>query len=112
MARMVARASDVLGKAIYAVDQPKTLEDAVGRLLRDKELTLATAESCTAGLLAERLTRAPGSSDYFLGGLVTYSNRAKVMFLRVAAMRVGEGDYCTRLQFGRRWNYTGAVSAP
>ncbi len=83
LARMVARAHDVLGASIYAVDLPDTLEGAVAELLTGRNMTVATAESCTAGLLAERLTRTPGSSDWFLGGMVTYSNQAKQKLLDV-----------------------------
>jgi len=61
----------------------ETLESAVGRLLREKGVTLALAESCTGGLLAKRLTDAPGSSAYFLEGLVTYSNEAKERLIGV-----------------------------
>lgn len=60
------------------------LEEAVGRMLRERGLTLAVAESCTGGLISHRITNVPGSSDYFLGGVVTYSNQAKVDLLRVS----------------------------
>jgi nicotinamide-nucleotide amidase len=60
-----------------------TLEELVGRRLREQDLTLAVAESCTGGLICHRLTNVPGSSDYFMGGVVTYSNRAKMDLLRV-----------------------------
>jgi len=56
-------------------DQP--LELVVGELLKSRGLTLATAESCTGGLAAKRITDIPGSSHYFLGGYVTYSNPLK-----------------------------------
>lgn len=59
------------------------LEMAIGRLLRHKGWTLATAESCTGGLLAERITAVSGASDYFDRALVTYSNRAKMELLDV-----------------------------
>jgi nicotinamide-nucleotide amidase len=59
------------------------LEAVVGRLLRDQKRTLATAESCTGGLLAGRITNVPGSSEYFLEGFITYSNRAKNLRLDV-----------------------------
>ncbi|MCX6844754.1 MAG: CinA family protein [candidate division WOR-3 bacterium] len=59
------------------------LEQAVGRLLRRKCLTLAVAESCTGGLVADRITNVPGSSDYFVGGVVSYSNAVKQKQLRV-----------------------------
>jgi nicotinamide-nucleotide amidase len=61
------------------------LEEAVGRLLRERGLTLAVAESCSGGLICHRITNVPGSSDYFLGGVVTYSNRAKMDLLRVTS---------------------------
>jgi nicotinamide-nucleotide amidase len=54
-----------------------TIDEIVARRLLERELTIATAESCTAGLLAGRLTDLAGSSAYVLGGLVTYSNQAK-----------------------------------
>ncbi|WP_449244220.1 competence/damage-inducible protein A [Desulfobacca acetoxidans] len=60
-----------------------TLEEILGRQLRVRQLTLAVAESCSGGLICHRLTNIPGSSDYFQGGVVTYSNRAKVNLLHV-----------------------------
>lgn len=54
-----------------------SVEEVIGVLLVDRGLTLVTAESCTGGLVAHRITNVSGSSDYFLGGLVTYSNEAK-----------------------------------
>jgi nicotinamide-nucleotide amidase len=60
-----------------------TLEESVGRLLRARRLTLAVAESCSGGLICHRLTNVPGSSDYFQGGMVTYSNQAKMDLLHV-----------------------------
>jgi len=53
------------------------LEEEVGDLLCEKKLKLAVAESCTGGLIAYRITSVPGSSDYFLGAYVTYSNKLK-----------------------------------
>ncbi|MBU2552141.1 MAG: competence/damage-inducible protein A [Proteobacteria bacterium] len=61
------------------------LEAAVGRLLTDKRLSLAVAESCTGGLISRRLTSVSGSSSYFDRGLVVYSNRAKEELLGVPA---------------------------
>jgi nicotinamide-nucleotide amidase len=60
-----------------------TLEENVGQLLRTRHLTLAVAESCSGGLICHRLTNVPGSSDYFQGGVVTYSNQAKMDLLEV-----------------------------
>ena len=76
------RIRERLGPLIYSEDD-ESLETVVGRLLRDQGQTLAVAESCTGGLLAEKLTRVPGSSDYFRGGVVAYSNAAKVSLLGV-----------------------------
>jgi nicotinamide-nucleotide amidase len=59
-------------------DDGRTVDQQVADLLRAGGLTIATAESCTGGLLAARLTDLAGSSDYVLGGLVVYSNEAKV----------------------------------
>ena len=64
----------------------------VGRLLRQRGLTLVTAESCTGGLLGHWLTDVPGSSDYYLGGIIAYANTAKVALLGVdAALLAQEG---------------------
>lgn len=60
------------------------LEDQIGDLLRSGGLKLATAESCTGGLIANRITDIPGSSDYFLGGFVSYAYEAKVASLGVS----------------------------
>src|SRR5439155_19968927 len=56
----------------------QSLEEIVGMFLVMKNATIATAESCTGGLLAERLTNVPGSSRYFLSGVVCYSNESKM----------------------------------
>lgn len=60
-----------------------TLESSVGERLRASKLTLAAAESCTGGLLGQRLTAAAGSSDFFLGGVIAYSNEVKRSMLGV-----------------------------
>jgi nicotinamide-nucleotide amidase len=73
-----------VGEALLGPDDV-TLEELVGRRLRDRRLTLAVAESCTGGLIGHRLTNVAGSSDYFLGGVVSYSNEAKQDILRVPA---------------------------
>ncbi|WP_370793769.1 CinA family protein [Bacteroides stercorirosoris] len=61
------------------------LEEIVGELLRGKKLTLSTAESCTGGSIAALVTSVPGSSAYFNGGIVAYSNEVKMALLHVSA---------------------------
>ena len=70
------------GTYIYA-EGDVALEEKVGQLLMEKNQTLALAESCTGGLISHRITRIAGSSAYYYGGAVTYSNEAKVKFLGV-----------------------------
>lgn len=60
-----------------------TLEEQIGVLLSTQGLTLATAESCTGGLLGHRLTNVSGSSAYYLGGVIAYANEAKEAMLGV-----------------------------
>lgn len=59
-------------------------ENVIGDLLRARGMKLATAESCTGGLIASRITDIPGSSDYFLGGVMAYAYEAKVALLGVS----------------------------
>ena len=66
-------------------EEGKALEMIVGELLRNKNLTVSTAESCTGGSVAACLTSVPGSSEYFIGGVVAYSNEVKMGLLDVSA---------------------------
>lgn len=70
------------GDFIYGYDDD-TLESLVGNLLREKKATLCTAESCTGGYIAHKITTVPGSSDYFTGSVVAYANEVKENFLNV-----------------------------
>ena len=79
-----ARVRGRLGAHLYAVGD-EGMEETVGRLLRERRLTLAVAESCTGGLIGHRITDVPGSSEYFLLGVATYSNEAKERVLGVRA---------------------------
>ena len=72
----------VIEKYLYGYDDV-SLEEVVGNRLRELGLTLATAESCTGGLLGHRITGVSGSSDYYLGGVVSYNNKAKMELLGV-----------------------------
>ncbi|MCS6874512.1 MAG: competence/damage-inducible protein A [Pyrinomonadaceae bacterium] len=72
-----------LGIAVFSTNG-ETMEEVVGRLLKEKNKTLAVAESCTGGLISMRLTEIPGASSYFLQGVVAYANEAKVKMLDVA----------------------------
>jgi nicotinamide-nucleotide amidase len=75
--------AELLGDRVYSTDNEDTLELTVGRLLRERHATVATAESCTGGTIASRLTDAPGSSDYFIAGYVTYTDQQKHAILGI-----------------------------
>lgn len=72
------------GKHIYTTKEEVTLEEAVVELLRDKEMTLTTAESCTGGLLSGRILNVSGASSVYEEGYITYSNKAKERLLGVS----------------------------
>ena len=71
-----------IGSYIYCKGE-KELEEVIGDILRERGLTLTVAESYTGGLLQDKITNIPGSSDYFLGGAITYSNESKTALLKV-----------------------------
>jgi nicotinamide-nucleotide amidase len=73
-----------LGEAVFTT-KGESMEEVVARELTMRQATIATAESCTGGLLAERLTSISGSSAYFLGGVVSYSNTLKSAWVDVPA---------------------------
>ncbi len=72
-----------LGSIIFGYDET-TIEEAIGQMLRQRKLSLITAESCTGGYLAHLITSVPGSSDYFTGSIVAYSNSIKTSILQVS----------------------------
>jgi len=93
----------ILDDYIYA-DSERTMEEVVGQLLLQKQLTLALAESCTGGLISHRITRVAGSSAYFLGAAITYSNAEKIRSLGVnpeTLARVGAVSRETALEMSR-----------
>lgn len=77
----------ILKEAIFAVEEygkePETLEKTIGDLLRIKKMTVAVAESCTGGFIGHKITSVAGSSDYFNGGVLAYSNEVKRTILHV-----------------------------
>jgi nicotinamide-nucleotide amidase len=82
MERIERKVRGTFGADIYGAGR-EALEEAVGKLLKARGQTVSAAESCTGGLLSERLTRTPGSSSYFIESSVTYANAAKVRRLGV-----------------------------
>ncbi len=81
---LVERLMMALGENLFSTTA-ESLEEVVANALVQHKSTISTAESCTGGLLAERLTRTPGSSAYFLGGVVSYSNELKSSWVDVPA---------------------------
>ncbi|HBL36992.1 MAG TPA: competence/damage-inducible protein A [Firmicutes bacterium] len=89
IAEMETKLRRRLGQNIYGADDD-SLEAVVVALLRERGQTLAVAESCTGGLLADRLTDVPGASVVFDRGVVTYSNQAKEALLQIPATVIAE----------------------
>lgn len=80
----IAKLRPVLGTSLYS-EQDDTLEECIGRLLKASEKTLSTAESCTGGSIASMITSVSGSSEYYLGSVVSYANSVKTNVLGVSA---------------------------
>ena len=104
----------LLGDRIYSRNGDP-LEAVVGDLLRQAHATVSVAESCTGGMLGERLTTMPGSSDFFVGGFITYSNELKVELLGVLPETIAEFGAVSRqtaeaMAKGAR-KYTGSTYA-
>ena len=72
----------ILGSYVYGNDQ-QSLEEVVGNLLKEKNIKVAVAESCTGGMLGEIITNIPGSSEYFQGGVISYNAKIKEELLKV-----------------------------
>ncbi|HEX8091700.1 MAG TPA: competence/damage-inducible protein A [Blastocatellia bacterium] len=79
---LTGKLEEAIGINVYSTSG-ETLEQVLGDRLRLKRYTIATAESCTGGLLAERITRVPGSSDYYVGSVVSYAGEIKSLLLGV-----------------------------
>ena len=78
----IFRIKEEIGEFIYGIDV-KSLQNAVVSKLREKNLTLATAESCTGGLIGKRITEIAGCSSVYLGGIISYDNSVKIKALNV-----------------------------
>jgi len=77
----------LLGPYIFAAGN-QTMEEVVGRMLKERGLSISVAESCTGGLIGHLLTNVPGSSSYFQGGVTVYSNQSKVDLLGVSSRTI------------------------
>ena len=78
----VNQLTKMLGNYVFGNDE-ETIEEVVGNFLRTKKLKVAVAESCTGGMLGEMITRTPGSSEYFQGGVISYDAKVKEDLLKV-----------------------------
>lgn len=78
------------GSLVIGEGKELGLSEVLGEQLREKQLTIATAESCTGGLLASTLTDVPGSSDYMIGGMIAYANKVKERELNVSKSILAE----------------------
>jgi nicotinamide-nucleotide amidase len=81
---LASRIQEKIGPAIFST-RDESMEEVVGRMLRESQNTIAVAESCTAGMLGMRITRVPDSSDYFTGGIQCYSDAVKTELCGVPA---------------------------
>ena len=79
---VIAHVREKLGEFVYGMDV-ECVEEAVIGLLREKRMRFSAAESCTGGDIARRFTEIPGASEFFLGGVVTYTNEAKAKLLGI-----------------------------
>jgi nicotinamide-nucleotide amidase len=93
--KLVEEIEEELDEFVFS-DNGDSLEQIVGYYLQMRNVTVAVAESCTAGLLAQRLTSISGSSRYFIGGAVVYSNQLKTAFADVPAELIAEHGAVSR----------------
>ncbi len=73
----------LIGDLIYGIEDNENVEEVVAKLFTAKKRTLATAESCTGGRIAQQITKLPGASAYFKGSIVSYATEAKIAVLKV-----------------------------
>src|SRR3984957_11021941 len=92
---LAEKIEDEMGDSIFSC-KGETMEQIISYLLQMRSMTLAVAESCTGGLLAERITSLGGSSRYFLGGAVVYSNELKTQFANVPKALINQHGAVSR----------------
>ncbi len=85
----IKKLEEIIPQYIWGYDDD-TLESVAGRLLTERKLSLATAESCTGGYIAHRVTSVPGSSAYFKGSIIAYHNSAKTKLLNVSGISINQ----------------------
>jgi nicotinamide-nucleotide amidase len=87
--KKVTELQSLIGEYIFGYET-ETLEEIVGKLLKERKQTIATAESCTGGYISHLITSVPGSSDYYVGSVITYSYEIKTLELSVSAELLNE----------------------
>ncbi len=80
--KQINKLYEIIPDLIFGTE-PETLEEIVGRLLKERKQSLATAESCTGGNISHLVTSVPGSSDYYVGSLIAYANEVKINTLNI-----------------------------
>ena len=82
--------TQLIGDIIVGYEEDETIEVILGRLLTSKKATLATAESCTGGKIAQMITSVPGASNYFKGSVVSYATETKISVLGISSELIKE----------------------
>ena len=88
--RQIDALQPLIGDIIYGMENDHSIEAIIGAMLKEKGMTLAVAESCTGGKIAERITAIPGASNYFKGGVVSYATQTKTDVLDVRESLINE----------------------
>ena len=91
-----------LGDSLFGTDDD-TMESVVGKLLQSQGKILATAESCSGGLIGHKITTVPGSSNYFAGGVIAYSNDLKEKLLGVRSFSAARTWRCQLCGWPGQW---------
>ena len=105
----IAKLHEIIGDIIIGMQESETIEVSIGKILTEKGLTLSTAESCTGGSIAKRITSVAGASAYFVGAFVSYSESVKIQQLNVSkelidAHTVVSGEVAKAMAIGIQQN--------